>query len=857
MGIKLTINGVQIEAKPGQKILEAAKDHGIRIPHLCYHGQIGSIGSCRICLVEVKPGPPKPVPACTTTVAEGMEVQTHTERVVALRRELVQLMLLNHPLDCPICDAAGECKLQQVVHELGITEQKWQATPTRSEIDYDSPLIERHPERCIHCGRCVTICERIIGAEGIYFAGRGYDTEVAAGGRPLDCEFCGSCVAVCPVGALIDKTFKYRARSWQLEKRETTCPYCAGGCRLELNVADNQVRRVTSNHKKTFNRGLLCGRGRFGHGFVGSGERLKTPLVRKRGELVPASWEEAIGAAASGLQAVREKTGAVSIYALGSPRVSTEAGYLLQKLVRVGLNTHHIDTQARYGYLPAIGALAEAFGPPDVREGKLCGLAARLGRFADIGAADCVLVFGADARPELPSASLAVIAAARAGAQVCVAGLRATKLDRFATQVLRYGPGEELGLLAALLKALLPGAPTDAPGLAELGARLEGKQFFELVHKKGSPSSDITQADVEVLAAVLAGASSPVVVFGADLFATGQAQAKARALASLVVLLGPEARIVPLAPKANSLGALMAGCAPEMLPGLLPLSAAQAAERRWGTKLGASRLTFPEAVSGGKLRALYCLGANPLLGWPNTPAIEAALERLEFLVVQDLFLTGTAAKADVVLPAASFAAGSGTFINAEGRPGRLAAAVEEPQLLADWEIVAALSRALGLKADYASAAEVWAEFAELVPLYGLPFEEAQALPRELGGSLGKLELPEAGAAGAGGFTLLVAGSLFHSGTLSTHAPGACAVERAGRVLMSRQDYDRLGLSGEVLLSAGGERLVAQVSASSQLPPGLIFAPDHFAGLPIHRLTTEGCLARVEAANPRAPKGGAR
>ena len=849
MGIKLTINGRQIEAKPGQKVIEAAKEHGIKIPHLCYHGQIGSIGSCRLCLVEVKPGPPKPVPACTTTVAEGMEVWTHTDRVIALRRELVQLLLLNHPLDCPICDAAGACKLQNIVRELGIDEQKYQSTPTRCEADYDSPLIERHPERCIHCGRCVTICERIIGAEGVYFAGRGYDTVVASGGRALDCEFCGSCVAVCPVGALLDKTFKYRARSWELAKHETTCPYCAAGCRIELNVSDNRVRRVTSNHKKSFNRGLLCGRGRFGHGFIGSNERLKAPLVREGGILKPASWEEAIAAAAEGLAGVRQQTGAVSMYALGSPRATTEANYLLQKLVRVNLSTHHVDTQARYGYLPAMSALAQAFGPPRIEGGRLAGLAARLGTFAELSSADCVFVIGADVRSELPSASLAAIAAERKGAPICVANMRPTKLDRFAEISLRYRPGTELPLLAALLKAMLPGA-NDVPGLPELAAQLEGKSFAELLGHTGC-----SRADVETLAAVLTGATRPAVVFGADLYNTGQAGAQVRtltnvrALANLLLLLKPEARLIPLAPKANSYGSLLAGCCPEYLPGFTPLSAAAPFEKRWGGKLGNRAQTFPEMVASGKLRGLYCVGANPLRGWPGTEAISLALEGLDFLVVQDIFMTGTAALADVVLPAASFAAQAGaSYVNAEGRVGLLAEAVDEPGLLADWQIVARLSAALGTPMSYASAADVRAELAELVPLLGVPFAEAQELPRDHSGRLTPIDIPEAPEPG---LTLLVAGSLFHSGSLTTRSAGTCAVESSGRVWLSAADAAALGLEGqgEVAFRANGHRLVAQAAVNPDLPQGLALAPDHFHDLPIHRLTTEGYLVRVTASRP--------
>jgi formate dehydrogenase alpha subunit len=843
LGIKLTINGRQIEAKPGQKVLEAAKEHGIKIPHLCYHGQIGSIGSCRICLVEVKPGPPKPVPACTTTVAEGMEVQTHSERVINLRKELVSLLLINHPLDCPVCDQAGECKLQKIVHELGIEAPKYRATPTRSEVDYASPLIERHPERCIHCGRCVTICERVIGAEGIFFANRGYDMEVASGGRPLDCEFCGSCVAVCPVGALIDKTFKYRARSWELVKHETTCPYCAAGCRIELNVSGNSVRRVTSNHKKTFNRGLLCGRGRFGHGFIGSGERLKTPLIREGAHLRAATWEEAIKAAADGLRGVQREHGGKAVYALGSPRVSSEADYLLQRLIRTEFGTNNIDTQARFGYLPALLILAEAFGAPKVAGGKFLGFAARCGTLAELAASDAVFIIGADVRPELPSAALAVIAAAGKGANVCVANMRRTKLDRFATASLRYSPGAEVGLLRALAKALLATTESQAEGLAALRSALEGRQFGELLQQTGA-----TEAEIVALAATLTSASRPAVVFGADLFNTGGAAHKVRALADVALLLKDEARLYPLAPKANSRGAIEAGCCPEWLPGYATPKEAAPFEKKWGVKLaGRPQVGFPEAVAAGGIKALYCLGANPLRGWPNTPAIDEALGRLDFLVVQDIFLTEAAERANVVLPAASYAAGEGSFTNSEGRRGMLARAVEEG-LPPDWEVVARLSAALEAPTGFKSAADVRAEMAALSPLLAASFEELQGLPRDLSGAkFSAGEMPEA--AGGEGTHLLVAGSLFHSGTLSTRAEGPLSVEAQGCVLVSPEDARALGLESEVALEVEGRSLVAPCRVSPDLPPGLVVASDHFAGLPAHRLTTASHLTRVKLSRP--------
>jgi len=828
LGIKLKINGREIEAKPGQKVLEAAKDHGIKIPHLCYHGQIGSIDSCRVCLVEVKPGPPKPLPACTVTVAEGMEIQTDTPRVLELRREMVQLLLMNHPLDCPVCDRAGECKLQNIVHDLGITEQKYRATPQQVHVDADSPLIERHPERCIHCGRCVTICDRIIGASGIHFANRGFDSEVMAGGQPLSCEFCGSCVAVCPVGALIDKTFKYRARAWDIEKRETACTYCGGGCRIELNVSEGpdgrRVRRVTSNHKKSFNRGFICGRGRFAHSFIGSGDRLKTPLIRQSDSLLEAGWTEALDAAASGLGRVAEEHGPESVWVLASPRLTNEANYLLQKLARKGLGTNNIDSQARTGWVQAMSGLGAVLGFPGVsKEKKLTGLAAWTGTIAELANSDAILVVGSDVRAEMPPYGLSVIAAVRQkGAYLATVNPRGTKMDRFARTRLRYTPGEETALLMALCKALAGMGVKGREGQPE---GIEG--FTESL--AGVPTIE----GAEAIARKLAGAERPAVIIGGDLIRTGDVSAKMAAVGDLLLILGPKARLYPVAEKANSRGLLDMGCCPEWLPGYAPAQ-------------GGSK-DFLTALKAGEVKGLYACGANPLRGWPGEGEIAKQLANVEFLVAQDIFMTETGEMAHVVLPAASFAETSGTFTNTEGRQGLVSPALEPDGVLEDWKITAELGKRLDCPMGYKSADDVTAEIASLVPWYGMPFDELQSLPREFSGKLTPVEVTEPS---SNDMTLLVAGSMFHSGTLTTRSEGPLAVEPEGRLFVSQVDAIKFGVveGSRIKVEDGtGESIEAPVSVTGNLPEGLVLASDHFEGLRVHRLTSDTFVARVKLA----------
>ena len=357
--VNLTIDGRAIQAKPGSTILEVAKENGIFIPFLCYHPALKPIGSCRICVVDVKPGPPRPIPACATTVTEGMEVVTDTPRLAALRQELMKLVLINHALECPICDKGGECELQNLTHALAVPTVDLDAVKLPPNPDYVSQMVERHPDRCVTCGRCVRICRDRVGAMAINFTLRGYFTELASGAQPLDCEFCGSCIDICPVGALINKQFKYRARAWEVAKTEMACPFCGGGCTYQVHTKDGKIMRVLNEDSV-----LLCGRGRFGWPVVEADDRLKTPLIKENGKFREASWDEALDLVAAKFKETVEADGAKAVYGVGSPRATNEANYAFQKFFREGLGTNQLDNPGRYNYVRAIKALAEVFGTP-------------------------------------------------------------------------------------------------------------------------------------------------------------------------------------------------------------------------------------------------------------------------------------------------------------------------------------------------------------------------------------------------------------------------------------------------------------------------------------------------------------
>lgn len=343
--VKLKINGIEVESSEGTTILQAAKKIGINIPALCYHPKISVSGACRICIVEVGG---VAVTSCNTLVEDDMEVITDSPYIENLRRDLIDLILSDHPYDCMVCQKTGECELQELAYKYEIRTPIFEGERRIYTKKDGNPFIERDMEKCILCGRCVKICDEVQGVNAIDFAYKGFFTKICPPfERDLNCEFCGQCVMVCPTGALVGKEWLRKGRYWNIEKVDTVCPYCGVGCNITVHVKDNMIVRVTSKEDSVVNKGLLCVKGRFAYEFVSSPERLKTPLMRKNNELQPVSWEEALDYAAKRLREIKEKYGHDSIAGLSSARCTTEENYLFQKFIRAAIGTNNVDHCAR------------------------------------------------------------------------------------------------------------------------------------------------------------------------------------------------------------------------------------------------------------------------------------------------------------------------------------------------------------------------------------------------------------------------------------------------------------------------------------------------------------------------------
>ncbi|MDO9531209.1 MAG: molybdopterin-dependent oxidoreductase [Deltaproteobacteria bacterium] len=861
--VNLTIDGRAIQAKPGSTILEVAKENGIFIPFLCYHPALKPIGSCRICVVDVKPGPPRPIPACATTVTEGMEVVTDTPRLAALRQELMKLVLINHALECPICDKGGECELQNMTHALGVSTVDLEAVKLPPNPDYVSQMVERHPDRCVTCGRCVRVCRDRVGAMAINFTLRGYFTELASGAQPLDCEFCGSCIDICPVGALINKQFKYRARAWDMVKTEIACPFCGGGCTYQVHTKDGKILRVVNEDSV-----LLCGRGRFGWPVVEADDRLKTPLIKENGNFREASWDEALDLVAAKLTETVEAGGAKAVYGVGSPRATNEANYVFQKFFREGLATNQLDNPGRYNYARAIKAMAEVFGTPKL-EGLEIGSALVppyhsplvvkeaatgsgfpfvLGKLADLPKADLVLVVGTDVTPESPPLGWGLMEAKdNPNFRLVMANSRKTKFDRYAHLSVRYKPGSERVLIAGLIKFFLADNPDWVPAIKAAGLD-EFKDSIKITPKEITTKTGVEEATLKELAALLAQAKAPAIVFGSEVMSQDKGQQTALALADLFLLVGqpdaPGSALYPVAEKNNSRGVSEVGVLPDMGPGYMPVE---------GTDAGPTleeMLDLLEHDDAAAPKALYLLGGDLLRSLPHRSRTKKLLKKVPFIVVQDAFLTDTAKLADVVLPVAVHAEQEGTFISSTGQLGLINQALPTNGVRPDWQIISQLGTKMGFALKSVSPKAIFKELAKKMPLWaGLAPKLSAPCPEIKAMVSGKfvpfevdISLP-----GRRPYTLIIGKSLQHSGSFTTHHPGGTlAVTGEAFLKINPEDAQSLELApGEVVkvISSYGE-IAAPVKLTADVPAGVVFLPEHFAAPAANNLTLNSNLVRV-------------
>jgi NADH-quinone oxidoreductase subunit G len=810
--VNLTIDGKQISVSKTATIYEAALEAGINIPVLCYAKKLLPFGACRVCLVQVEQMKGRLIPACTTPVSEGMVVTTMSDEILKVRKTVLEFLLVNHVVDCPVCDKGGECDLQELTYEYEVVSNRFQGEKFNLETDEVNPLIERNMNRCVLCGRCVRVCDEVVAYGSYSFINRGFETKIAtAFDRGLNCEFCGQCVSMCPVGAILPRPFKFKARPWQLKEVDTVCGYCGNGCTVTLGVLNNQVETIRFNDKIGVNDGNLCIRGRFGYSYVNSEERLTSPLLRKHGQLVEVGWDEALQAVADGFKQAQAGLGVIS-----GARLTNEELFLLKQLTKVA-GTANLDHSGGVCYQ----GLTEGVG-------QALGVAASTGTFPQVEECEAILAVRSDFYETHPVFGMVVNQAVkRHDAKLW---LVADKIGKFAklpgAKSLLHRPGLELDVLNGLARVLLDEglAQTDGvDGVDELKQALAGFDAAAVMARTGVDAEALRTA-----ARQLAAAKRSAILLAYGLPYTAYSRELGIAAANLAILLGIPGRdgsgLYLCGEKANSQGAIDLG--------IMPAAGG----------LGAQAML--DAAATGKLGALYVVGEDLLSAYPDRARVAAALEKVPFLVVQDIFLSPTANQAHVVLPAASFAEKNGTFTNAERRIQRVRPGIPLPgQARTDEAIFTALIEKLGGNLAFTGPAAIFAEIGRSVPAYAeVNFNGIGPQGFVWGGDIlapQRRRLQPVGGATPieGAFQLLTGSALYHSGTVSTRAKGPTAVVSEGYVEFGREDAKALQLKdGDLVKLAGnGVELQLKAKVGNRLPKGVLFAPYHFAAAGINRL----------------------
>ena len=765
--ITVTINEKEIKLEKAMTVLEAARSAGIKIPTLCYHEQLERYGGCRLCLVEVEKMP-RLQTACTLMAADGMVVRTETEQIADVRRGILEFLLINHPLDCPYCDKAGECTLQDLVEKYGPGKGRFKEKKRKVPESLQDPVIVRNMERCIMCTRCVRMCEGPQGASAIAVINRGGHSHIEpfSGGK-FDCEYCGNCVSVCPVGAIMSRLHRHSYRPWQVkEQYETVCPYCGVGCTVIAQVRDDVIKRVIPKLGSAVNNGMLCSRGRFGYEFVGNKDRLTTPLIKKNDTLVEATWEETITLIAKKLNEVKSASGSDSIGGIASPRCTNEDNYVFQKFLRAAVGTNNIDTTARTGFAGAQSFIENIFG-----QGATANIISGLAN------SDTVMVIGGDPTTVNPILGLQIRACARRGGQVMTVG-DPEGLRTFNPTKLLPKPFTETTLLEGIVTAL-----REKKGMPGSNGPLETRiKDIKVTAADVAAASGVAENQLSAFVDLLAGAATFSIVIGKETVQSTGGSYKLLLLAAITYLAN--GRIYLLSEKANEQGMIDMGCAPDMLPGYRPIAYPEFTKKYgalWHAELpeniGLNLFDMIEAAEQGSLKAMYVMGENLVCNIPNSNRVEKALKKLDFLVVQDIFLTETAKLADVVLPALSWAEKDGTFTNMERRIQRVRKSVQR-EGMEDWKIVAEISKNMGYGMDYSTAEEVFHEIAKVSPLYrDLTYEDIEKgeniypyKGEPLRDVKEDIQVDAAAASSAAGkLYLKVERPLFHSGTVSTRA----------------------------------------------------------------------------------------
>ncbi len=737
--VTLEIDGMPVTVRAGTTILRAAKEAGVAIPKLCATDSLKPFGSCRLCLIEVEGRNGYPA-SCTALVEPGMKVRTQTDQVARLRRNVMELYISDHPLDCLTCSANGDCELQDMAGAVGLRDVRYGmdgANHLDAPVDESNPYFNFDPSKCIVCSRCIRACDEVQGTFAITIEGRGFDSKVAAGidesFLDSECVSCGACIQVCPTATLMEKTVVEHG----LPEHSviTTCAYCGVGCSFKAEMKGDQVVRMVPYKDGMANHGHSCVKGRFAWGYATHKDRVLDPLIRESTDdpWQKVSWDEAINFAAERFKKIQEKYGRKAIGGITSSRTTNEEVYVVQKLVRAAFRNNNVDTCARVCHSPTGYGLKTTLGT-----------SAGTQHFDSVMDADVIMIIGANPTDGHPVFASQMKRRLRQGARLIVIDPRRIDMVRSphieADYHLPLPPGTNVAMINAFAHVVVTEGYVRDDYVSErcdLDSFEEWKEFVALAENSPEHVSEITGVpaeDIREAARLYASHDRSAIYYGLGVSEHSQGSTMVMGMANLAMATGhlgyPGCGVSPLRGQNNVQGSCDMGSFPHELPGYRPVNddvVRKQFEDLWSLELeGEPGFRIPnmfDAALAGEFRGMYIQGEDFAQSDPNTQHVEAALSAMDFIVVQDLFLIETAKFAHAFFPGTSFLEKDGTFTNAERRINRVRPVMPPQQGMAEWEITQRLAQAMGYPMNYSTPSEIMDEIAALVPTFrGVSFD---------------------------------------------------------------------------------------------------------------------------------------